>query len=134
MGTVISATSPNNTLSAVPGNRGASIFDSLQLRSAQDSDQTAIDYFSQTPKYSGNGRRILVVPVSGTWGMGGGGGHGGGNADVTVIGFASFFIPPSGLISGTSGCFCAEYIGRAGYNGPAGASDGTVTYTITLFR
>lgn len=131
-GTIISSSAPNNSLGAVPGNRGRSIFNALQSRSAQDSDQSTLEYFSQSPAYSGNGRRILIVPVSEGWGQLAG--RGGGNADITVMGFASFFIPPSSLISGTSGPFCAEYIGRAAYNGPAGASDGTATYTITLFR
>lgn len=51
------------------------------------------------------------------------------------MGFASFFIPPSALIVGSSGPICGEYIGRAtSWNGVAGGSDGTVSYIVTLFR
>lgn len=132
-GTVISSTAPNNILGAVPGNRGHSISDALVMRSAQDSDQTSVTYAAYKSANTGNGRRILVVPVSEGWGLEHG--NGGGNADVTVMGFASFFIPPSSDINFTSGPFCAEYIGRAtSWGGTAGASDGTVIYTITLFR
>jgi Flp pilus assembly protein TadG len=130
-GMIISSTTPNNTLGAVPGNRGASVFGALQSRSAQDSDQTSLNYTAYKLSNTGNGRRILVVPVSENWGLG----AGGTKTDVTVMGFASFFIPPSAGISGNSGPFCAEYIGRAtSWNGPAGGTDGTVTYKIVLFR
>jgi Flp pilus assembly protein TadG len=133
--TVVSSTAPNNTLSAVPGNRGASIFSALATRSAQDSDQDSLNYTAYKAAGKGNGRRLIVVPVSEAWGLGGSAQKGNGNADVTVMGFASFFLAPSSDISGSSGCFCAEYVGRAtSWNGPAGASDGTSTYTIALFR
>lgn len=66
-GTIISSTSPNNSLSPVPGNRGASIFGALQSRSAEDSDQTSLDYAAYKASNTGNGRRILVVPVSESW-------------------------------------------------------------------
>ena len=132
-GMTISSTAPNNILSAVPGNRGHSISDALDSRSAQDSDQTSLTYAAYKSAKAGNGRRILVVPVSEGWGLLHG--AGGGNSDVTVMGFASFLIPPSADISFTSGPFCAEYIGRAtSWGGTAGASDGTTIYKIMLFR
>lgn len=108
----------------VPGNKN--VKPGVDERFAQDTDTTSATY----SQYSGNGRRILVVPVNN------------GGDPALVAGFAAFFMP-SGMCgpNNTSPC-CAEYIGPAVAGAPhsgaggggAGPGSGAGLYVVRLFR
>ena len=115
-------------LDGVPGNRGTSIFDSLQERVNQDTDRTSTTYSQYVTNGQGNGRRVLMVPIGdpSTW-------DGNGNGSAVVVGFANFFLETS--YSGTSGPICAIYIGPASSNGASsGRTDSTKVYSNVLYR
>lgn len=117
-----------------PGNRGAAIFNALQARANQDTDQTDLTISAyETALAAGlaNGRRIVTAPIvnPATWS------GTGSNASVTMIGFGNFLLPPGADISGSSGNFCGTYIGPADVNGTAaGGSDGTKIYVNFLYK
>jgi Flp pilus assembly protein TadG len=116
-------------LQSVPGNRGSSIFSTLAERAAEDTDDTSTTYAQYLSSGTGNGRRVITVPVDdpSTWG------GTGDNATATVIGFANFLLDPT--YSGSSGPICATYIGPANMNGNASAAtDGTKIYYNVLFQ
>jgi Flp pilus assembly protein TadG len=122
-----SSVQAGDTLSSVPGNRGTSIFDALQNRASQDTDDVSSTYAAYLSGGTGNGRRIVTVAIGGTWS-----GHGS-NASTPVLGFANFFLNTA--YSGTSGPICATYIGPGDPNGHgSGGSDGTVVYTNVLYQ
>jgi len=122
-----SSVSAGDSLGGVPGNRGTSIFDALQGRAAQDSNDTAATYADYVASGTGNSRRIITVAIAGAWS------GNGANASTTVLGFANFFLNAS--YSGTSGPICATYIGPASTNGNgSGVSDGTKIYKVMLFQ
>jgi hypothetical protein len=122
-----SSVSAGTTLAGVPGNRGYPIFDSLNARAAQDSNDTATAYAQYMASGTGNGRRIVTVAIAGPWSSNGS------NAQTTVLGFANFFLDTS--YSGTSGPICATYIGPASSNGMgSGGSDGTKIYSVMLYQ
>ena len=95
-------------------------------RLAQDTDTTSATYNA----YTGNGRRILVVPVND------------GLDPARVAGFAAFFMPP-GMCgpNNTSPC-CAEYLGpglvdsshKGSAGGGSGAGSSAGLYAVKLFR
>ncbi|HXP84284.1 MAG TPA: pilus assembly protein TadG-related protein [Bryobacteraceae bacterium] len=116
------------SLSGVPGNRGTSIFDALNERASQDTDDVSATYAAYIAGGTGNGRRIVTMPVGdpNSW-------SGNGNGSETVVGFANFFLDPA--YSGSSGAICATYIGPANMNGfSGGGSDGTQIYYNVLFK
>jgi hypothetical protein len=116
-------------LQSVPGNRGSSIFSTLGERAAEDTDDTSTTYAEYLSSGTGNGRRVITVPVDDptTWG------GPGANATATVIGFANFLLDTS--YSGNSGPICATYIGPANMNGNASAAiDGSKIYYNVLFQ
>lgn len=116
-------------LGSVPGDRGSSISSTLTARAAQDTDDTSATYAQYLASGTGNGRRIITLPVDDptTWG------GPGANATATVIGFANFLLDPS--YSGSSGPICATYIGPASMNGNASAAtDGSKIYYNVLFQ
>ena len=122
-----SSLSTGMSLGGVPGNRGTSIFDALNTRAAQDSNDTATTYSAYESSGTGNGRRIVTVAVAGAWS------GNGNNASTTIVGFANFFLLPS--YSGTSGPICAIYIGPASTNGnSSGGSDSTKVYSTMLYQ
>jgi Flp pilus assembly protein TadG len=122
-----SSLSTGDDLSGVPGNRGSSIFDALRNRSAQDTDDLSTTYAQYKATGTGNRRRIVTVPIVGTWG-----GHGS-NAAAPILGFANFFLNVT--YAGTSGPICAEYIGTGNLSGyGSGASDGTKVYSNMLYK
>jgi len=70
--------------------------DSIMERIGQDSDPTSTTFAN----YTGNGRRIVVVPIN-TW-----------HPDYRVLGFAAFFLQvASEYPNGGNKSFCGEYIG-----------------------
>lgn len=122
-----SSISTGDSLKGVPGNRGTSIFDALNTRAGQDSNDTATTYSDYIASGTGNGRRIVTVAIAGAWS------GNGNNAHTSVIGFANFFLGPS--YSGTSGPICATYIGPASLNGNgSGGTDGTKVYSVMLYQ
>ena len=122
-----SSISTGDTVNGVPGNRGTSIFDSLQNRVNQDTDPISPTYAAYKMLGTGNGRRVVTVAIAGTWS-----GHGA-NASTPVIGFANFLLDPT--YSGSSGPICATYIGPADSNGAgSGGTDGTKVYSNVLYQ
>ena len=116
-----------SALTSVPGNRGSSIFDALAVRAAQDSNDTSTTYAAYIASGTGNGRRIITVPIAGAWS------GNGSNASTTVLGFGNFLLDTT--YSGTSGPICATYIGPGSFNGnSSGATDSTKVYTVNLFQ
>ncbi len=74
--------------------------DSLVTRIWQDTDPYSANYAQYVASDTGNGRRIVVVPMNN------------GSPDFTVMGFAAFFLLlPSEYDAGGNRPFCAEYIG-----------------------
>jgi len=122
-----SSISTGDTLGGVPGNRGSSIFDALNDRAQQDTDDTSATYAAYMAAGTGNYRRIVTVAIAGTWT------GNGSNASTTNLGFANFFLLPS--YSGSSGAICAVYIGPGNLTGVSSASaDGTKVYTDMLYQ
>jgi Flp pilus assembly protein TadG len=119
--------STGSSLGGVPGNRGTSIFDALNARAGQDTNDTATTYAAYESSGTGNGRRIVTVAVAGSWS------GNGNNASTNIVGFANFFLLPS--YSGTSGPICAVYIGPASSNGnSSGGTDSTKVYSTMLYQ
>jgi Flp pilus assembly protein TadG len=122
-----SSVATGDTLYGVPGNRGSSIFDALNTRAGQDTDDTSTTYAAYKSGGTGNGRRVITVAIGGAWG-----GHGA-NANTPVVGFANFFLNTS--YSGTSGPICATYIGPGNMNSAGvGGTDGTKVYANYLYQ
>jgi Flp pilus assembly protein TadG len=122
-----SSLAAGNTLGGVPGNRGSSIFDALNTRAGQDTDDTSTTYAQYVASGTGNDRRVVTVAIAGTWN------GSGSNASTPILGFANFFLNTS--YSGTSGGICATYIGPANSTGSSsGGTDGTKIYTNVLYQ
>ena len=122
-----SSLSAGTSLGGVPGNRGSSIFDALNARAAQDSNDTSATYADYVASGTGNNRRLVTVAVAGTWS------GNGNNASTSIVGFANFFLLPS--YSGTSGPICAIYVGPASINGnSSGGTDSTKVYSTMLYQ
>ena len=122
-----SSISTGDSLGGVPGNRGTSIFDALQARANQDTNNTSTTYADYLASGTGNGRRVVTVAIAGPWS------GNGNNASTTVIGYANFFLNTN--YSGTSGPICATYIGPASSNGNgSGGTDGTKVYSVMLYQ
>lgn len=123
--------SVGDTIEGVPGNRGASIFSATADRSSQDPDQTSLTWEDYKASGTGNGRRIITVPINNP-ALASGNGN---NRTIEVIGFANFLLDSGSTISGSSGPLCATYIGPAAANGWGSAgTDGTVVYRNLLFQ
>jgi Flp pilus assembly protein TadG len=122
-----SSLAAGDTLGGVPGNRGSSIFDALNTRAGQDTDDTSMTYAQYVAGGTGNGRRVVTVAIGGTWN------GNGNNAATTILGFANFFLDTT--YSGSSGGICATYIGPADSMGTSsGGTDGTKIYTNILYQ
>jgi Flp pilus assembly protein TadG len=122
-----SSISTGDTLGGVPGNRGSSIFDALNDRAQEDTDDVSATYAAYMAAGTGNGRRVVTVAMAGTWS------GNGSNASTPNLGFANFFLLPS--YSGTSGPICAIYIGPGNLTGNAAATtDSTKVYTDMLYQ
>jgi hypothetical protein len=74
--------------------------DAIQDRIAQDSDPNAINYASYLANGTGNGRRIILVPIN-TY-----------HPNYTIVGYRAFFLlRANNYNGGGNDPFCAEYIG-----------------------
>jgi hypothetical protein len=87
--------SAGSSISMITGQNSAS--SAMATRFNQDTDITASTYSS----YTGNGRRILIVPVNN------------GSASPVVIGFAAFFLPLNACGTRNTSACCGQYIGSA---------------------
>ena len=122
-----SSISSGDTLGGVPGNRGSSIFDALNTRAGQDTDDVSTTWAQYEASGTGNGRRVVTVAIGGTWS------GNGNNAQTTILGFANFLLNTS--YSGSSGPICATYIGPADTTGSSsGGTDGTKIYSNVLYQ
>jgi len=122
-----SSISAGDLLYGVPGNRGTSIFDALNDRAHQDTDDTSATYAQYLASGTGNGRRIVTVAIASTW-VGNGN-----NSRTPNLGFANFLLNTS--YAGTSGPICATYIGPGDLSGyGTGGTDGTKVYTVMLYK
>lgn len=122
------------TVPQVPGNRGSSIFSTVAARSAQDPDQsdvTVAAYQAALLAGTANGRRVLTVPIMDPNSYTGNGS----NRSGVIVGFANFLLDSASTISGSSGPFCATYMGPGSSTGlSSGGTDGTVIYSLKLFQ
>jgi Flp pilus assembly protein TadG len=97
--------------------------DSLIARVNQDTDNVAATFAEYRANDTGNGRRLIGVPIN-TW-----------HPEYRIIGFAAFFLLlPSEYPQGGNKSFCAEYVGpyvqgswHPGAGGPGG-------YVVRLVR
>jgi len=79
--------------------------DSIINRVRQDTDFNSKTYEEYVASGTGNGRRIIVVPIN-TW-----------HPDYRVVGFATFFLMEASVYQAANGGnkpFCAEFV-QAGY-------------------
>jgi Flp pilus assembly protein TadG len=98
-------------------------------RVAEDSDTTSATYAQYLTNATGNGERVVFVPVNS------------GSPNYTALGFAGFFLLNAGSYSGLGGndSACAEYIGTyvqgaAGNGDPGLAPGGSGAYHIKLYQ
>ncbi len=99
--------------------------DAMQTRVGQDTNTSALTYEEYRSSGTGNGRRMVLVPI-----------NGGPNTNFRIIGFASFFL---GQVNdykvSPSDSFCAEYVGSAVLGGTTGgANPGSGAYSVRLVR
>jgi hypothetical protein len=79
--------------------------DAIVNRVRQDTDFNSRTYAEYVASGTGNGRRIIVVPIN-TW-----------HPDYRVVGFATFFLMEASVYQAANGGnkpFCAEFV-QAGY-------------------
>ena len=74
--------------------------DSIRNRVGQDTDATSATYAAYSALGTGNGRRLVIVPVN-TW-----------HPNYQILGFRAFFLLPAAAYpNGGNSAFCAEYVG-----------------------
>ena len=97
----------------------------MVLRVNMDSDTTSATYAQYVANGTGNGMRVVFVPVNG------------GPPNFIVVGFAGFFLLDSTYYNGLNGnqAGCAEYIGKY-VHGAGGdhAPGGSGAFHIKLFQ
>jgi len=107
--------SVGSTLSMLSGQKG--VESTMQTRFNEDTDTTSINYST----YTGNGRRVLIVPVNN------------GSAPAQVAGFAAFFLPVNACGTQNVSPCCAQYIGPAlEFSNHPGAANGGGLYQVAL--
>jgi Flp pilus assembly protein TadG len=122
-----SSLASGDTLGGVPGNRGSSIFDALNTRAGQDTDDISTTWAQYKASATGNGRRVVTVAIGGVWS------GNGNNAHTTILGFANFLLDTA--YAGSSGGIRATYIGPANLTGnSSGGTDGTKVYSDVLYQ
>ena len=107
----------------VGGNR-ATEGDALNGRVLEDTDPYSTTYAQYEQNGTGNGRRVIGVPVNS------------GYPNFTAVAVRAFFLEASGVYSGVTGTtsICAEYIGtyKQTGTGTAGAGTGAGGYLVRL--
>jgi hypothetical protein len=86
-----------DVIDTVPGNKH--VGPAMQERFDQDTDTSSTTYSDYQASNTGNGRRLMYVPINNP-------------ANQTIIGFATFFLPPNACGSNNQPC-CAEYVGAS---------------------
>jgi Flp pilus assembly protein TadG len=101
----------------------------IALRVNEDSDTTSLNYAQYLANGTGNGERVVLVPVNN------------GPPNFDVVGFAGFFLLNASYYSGLNGndAGCGEYIGTyvqgaAGNGDPGLAPGGSGAYHIKLYQ
>jgi hypothetical protein len=107
----------------VGGNRSAE-GSALATRVMEDTDATSATYAQYVLAGTGNGRRVIGVPVNG------------GPPDFTAVAVRAFFLQPAAIYSAVTGStpICAEYIGtyKQTATGTGAAGTGTGGYLVRL--
>jgi Flp pilus assembly protein TadG len=100
--------------------------DALNTRVMEDTDPYSATYAAYEAAGTGNGRRVIGVPVNS------------GPPDFTAVAVRAFFLQPEGIYSAVTGStsICAEYIGtyKQTATGTAGATSGTGGYLVRLVQ
>jgi hypothetical protein len=96
----------------------------IDQRVALDSDTTSTTYAEYRASRTGNGARVVVVPVNA------------GRPTYTALGFAAFFLLPEGSYGHLNGndSACGEYIGAWTEGAPMSPPGGHGGYRIRLFQ
>ncbi|HEX4594175.1 MAG TPA: pilus assembly protein TadG-related protein [Bryobacteraceae bacterium] len=96
----------------------------LNTRVMEDTDPYSATYAAYEQAGTGNGRRVIGVPVNS------------GNPNFTAVAVRAFFLQPAGVYSAVTGStsICAEYIGtyKQTGTGTAAAGTGTGGYLVRL--
>jgi Flp pilus assembly protein TadG len=111
------------TVPMVGGNR-ATEGDALDARVLEDTDPYSATYAAYEQSGTGNGRRVIGVPVNS------------GYPNFTAVAVRAFFLQPAGVYSGVTGStsICAEYIGtyKQTATGTGAAGVGAGGYLVRL--
>lgn len=106
------------------GGAKTTVATSLNERAGQDTDATSTSYAAYIASGTGNGRRVVMMPIQ--------------DMDTNVVlGIGMFFLLPQGSYDHRgNAAWCAVYIGKAGLpNSPTpGASSTPGAYTIKLVQ
>jgi Flp pilus assembly protein TadG len=98
--------------------------DALNARVMEDTDPSSTTYAQYEQHNTGNGRRVIGVPVNS------------GPPNFTAVAIRAFFLEPAGVYSAVTGStsICAEYIGsyKQTGTGTAAAGTGTGGYLVRL--
>jgi Flp pilus assembly protein TadG len=98
--------------------------DALDARVMEDTDPYSTTYAQYEQMGTGNGRRVIGVPVNS------------GPPNFTAVAVRAFFLQPAGVYSAVTGStsICAEYIGsyKQTGTGTAAAGTGTGGYLVRL--
>jgi hypothetical protein len=119
-------TDPVAVGASVPMDNGAKDTEMTAIadRVLEDADTSSTTYAHYIANGTGNGERVVLVPVNG------------GAPNYTNLGFAGFFLLDSGSYSGLHGndSACAEYIGAwvKGVVMPQGGGSGA--YDLKLYQ
>lgn len=119
-------TDPVSIGSPVPMDNGAknTEMSAIGMRVAEDTDTTSATYTQYRAAGTGNGERVVYVPVNS------------GAPNYTNLGFAGFFLLSGGYYAGLGGndSACAEYIGLYVQGAGATPPGGSGAYHIKLFQ
>lgn len=97
----------------------------LETRASYDTDQTNYNPSPGTaPAYSGNGMRLVIMPVNDRNIVSG---------EVKIIGFASFLLPKT-YPNGGNKAWCAIYMGSSTQGGGTTPFDGAGAYVVRLLQ
>jgi hypothetical protein len=89
-----------------------------------DTDTTSATYAQYQASHTGNGERVVVVPVNS------------GAPNYIAVGYAAFFLLTPDQYSGLNGnaSACAEYIGQWTQGSPYSSGTGSGAYHIRLLQ
>ena len=112
-----------DNLNMTNGNKQA-MANALTTRAGYDTDQT--NYVASgsgiAPAYTGDGMRLVVMPVNG------------GSPNFTVLGFASFLLYTNYAVGGGNKPWCAIYMGSSDNGGSAGVFNVAGAFVVRLVQ